>query len=404
MERGDFDPRSAALATELTSGTLRYRLRLDYIIAKFIPRTLDSLDPEVRNVLRLGTYQIGFTRIPEYAACSSSVDLMKRIGLHRAAGFVNGVLRNIARGMDSVEYPDPDRDPVSWISVTESHPAWMVRWSMKRLGFEETLAWCRANNQRPEPTLRVNRLIAEPSDFDPGDFTPCRYAPDGLIYRGGGNPADREEYRMGHYTIQSEASQLVTLAGGAEPGWKMMDGCAGRGGKATYLAELSGDRGEILAVDPYEDKLRALQAQCRRLGLRSIHTIVSDLQELDAIPGSRDLVLLDVPCSGLGTIGREADARWHKTPEMLSELPPLQGQLLDAGAQWVRSGGYLVYTTCSVAPEENERVVENFLSLSGEFAYAETAPTLPGWSRGQMHLLPHVHGTDGAFAAVLRRR
>ncbi len=362
------------------------------------------MDPEVRNALRLGAYQILFTRIPGYAACNSSVELVRDAGNRRAPGFVNGVLRALVRGADDISYPDPGKEPVRWISVTESHPEWMVQWWMDRNGFEDTLAWCRANNRPPESVLRINRLRADPGDLEPLGVKPCAHAPDGFVYRGGGNPAEREAYRKGLYSIQSEASQLVTCAGGVDGAWRMLDGCAGRGGKSTYLAELSGDAGEVLAVDIYPDKLRVLEAQSERLGLKSVHTLSGDLRALEPISGSRDLVVLDVPCSGLGTIGREADARWHKSPEMLRDLPDLQLDLLRAGAPWVRPGGLLLYVTCSVAPEENLQVVEGFLQASEEFLPENIDAALPGTAGYTMHLYPHVHGTDGSFAALMRRR
>ncbi|MFP4201140.1 MAG: transcription antitermination factor NusB, partial [Clostridia bacterium] len=201
------ETRGRALATELASGTLRHRLRVDHIISHFSSRPLDDMDSAVRNVLRLGTYQIAFTRIPAYAACDSSVNLVRNLGSVRAAGFVNGVLRAVVRGLDDVAYPDPESEPERWISVMESHPLWMVRWHMGRFGFDETLRWCRANNRRPEPELRVNRLKTSPANLPEETFPPCEFAPHGVTYRGGGNPADREEYRRGLYSIQSQASQ-----------------------------------------------------------------------------------------------------------------------------------------------------------------------------------------------------
>ncbi|MFO7942560.1 MAG: transcription antitermination factor NusB, partial [Bacillota bacterium] len=201
LANSQLEARSRALATELASGTLRYRLLVDHIISHFSSRPLERMDPVVRNLLRLGTYQIRFTRIPVYAACDSSVNLVKKLGNPKASSFVNGVLRAVARSLDDVDYPDRDTDPARWISVTESHPLWMVRWYMGHFGFDETLRWCRANNLRPEPVLRVNRLRARPSDLPSEIFPRCDLAPHGVIYRGGGNPADREEYRRGLYSI-----------------------------------------------------------------------------------------------------------------------------------------------------------------------------------------------------------
>lgn len=361
------------------------------------------MDSAVRNVLRLGTYQIAFTRIPAYAACDSSVNLVRNLGSVRAAGFVNGVLRAVVRGLDDVAYPDPESEPERWISVMESHPLWMVRWHMGRFGFDETLRWCRANNRRPEPELRVNRLKTSPANLPEETFPPCEFAPHGVTYRGGGNPADREEYRRGLYSIQSQASQLLTLAAAPAPGNAILDGCAGRGGKSTYLAELCDDRCRILSVDNHKDKLQFLESEAGRLGISCIEALAADLSRLKP-DEDMDLVLLDVPCSGLGTIGREADARWHKSEQLLVDMPRIQGNLIRAAARWVKPGGLLLYATCSVAPEENEEVTEAFVRGDSDFYPVGINPDLPGVSGHRMNLLPQEHGTDGAYAALFKRR
>jgi len=403
LEDGRLDARGRALATALTSGTIRRRLQLDHVISQFSKTPIEKMDREVRNVLRLGVYQIMHTRIPGYAACNSAVELIRRTPKAHASGFINGILRSVLRGLDSVEYPDPDEDPVGWISVTESHPRWMVRWWMEQRGFADTLAWCRANNRSPDAVIRINRLAADPAVFEDNTFVPCRYAPDGRIYRGEGNPARTTAYAEGMCSVQSEAAQLLTRAVIPAPGWDILDGCAGRGGKTTYLAELSGDEANIVAVDTHEEKLSMLMRHCERLGLQSIRTRSGDLRALPAPQAAMDLVLLDVPCSGMGIIGREPEARWHKTPGMLRTLPKLQRQLLWAGARWVRPGGFLVYATCSIAPEENGAVVEAFLRAHANFRPGHLDEELPGRYRNTMQLLPHVHGMDGSYAAVLRR-
>ncbi|MFO7941857.1 MAG: methyltransferase domain-containing protein, partial [Bacillota bacterium] len=235
-------------------------------------------------------------------------------------------------------------------------------------------------------------------------FVGCDLAPHGVIYRGGGNPADREEYRRGLYSIQSEASQLLTVAATPSPGDSILDACAGRGGKSTYLAELCDDRGRILAVDKYRNKLEFLNSEAKRLGLSSIEVLAGDMSVLEPPHELKDLVFVDVPCSGLGTIGREADARWHKTPQMLTEMPKIQKNLLGAASRWVAPGGLLMYATCSVAPEENEKVSEIFARDNSNFVPADMDSGLPGVSGHRMNLLPQEHGTDGAYAALFRRR
>ena len=406
------DERDRRFATELVNGTLRRRLQLDHVLAQLSKYPLEELDQAVRNTLRLGAYQIMHMRVPSHAACDQSVRLLRRVGPARATGLVNGVLRNLVRRRESIDYPDRDEDPAGWISVTESHPLWVVTMWIEELGFEETLRLCRANNEPATVQLRVNRLGDAPAEI-PGQLrargmqvSGCDMAPDGLHYSGGGSPFELPEYREGRVSVQSESSQMGALALGVRPGMRVLDACAGRGGKTTYLAEQMGDCGEIVAVDRHRFKLEALERDCDRLQLTIVRTLCADATDLPGDLGTFDAVLVDAPCSGLGILGRHPEARWQKGPKILQDMPVLQRKILDAVSSRVRPGGVLTYCTCSIARAENARVVQRFLQEQADYAPGALPPTfapVAQSSPGMLQMLPHVHGSDGFFIARLQR-
>lgn len=407
------DDTDRRFATELVYGTLRRRGELDFVLGRFCDQPLDRLDPPVRNILRMGAYQVMYMRVPSYAACSESVSLMKRTGPRRASGLVNGVLRSLVRGLDDIPYPDREAEPARWLSVKESHPLWMIERWVADMGFEETLALCRSNNEPAPLQLRVNTLRTCKGELmglmnDEGRrVTRCRLAPHGLNYEGGGSPFDGSEYREGLFSAQSEGSQLAVLSLGVRPGMRILDACAGRGGKTAYIAELMGEDGEIVAVDIHSFKLDVLKREVQRLGLNQVQTLAADATRLPADIGRFDLVLVDAPCSGVGVLRRYPEARWQKGPQLLDRMPRLQGEILSSVASVVRPGGRLVYCTCSLFASENEDVVLDFLRGHEDFDHDDFPaefPDLKGSSRGMVQLLPHVHGTDGFFISGLRRR
>ncbi|MFO8060065.1 MAG: 16S rRNA (cytosine(967)-C(5))-methyltransferase RsmB, partial [Bacillota bacterium] len=410
---GDLDERDRRFVTELVNGTLRRRLQLDFLLGRLCRYPLEELDRPVRNILRLGAYQIMHMRVPAHAACDESVRLVRRTGPRRAAGLVNAVLRNLVRLGDSPGYPDREDDPAGWIAITESHPRWIVQTWLEEMGFCETLSLCRADNEAAGVDLRVNVLRISPGEAVDrlqkrrrAEVAPCGLAPHGLQYSGGGSPFSLPEYDEGLISVQSESSQLGALALGVGPGMRALDACAGRGGKTTYLAQLMENAGEVLAADRHRFKLEVLGRECERLGVGIVRTLCADARELPDV-GSFDAVLVDAPCSGLGILRRHPDARWRKTPGLLERMPALQRQLLDSLSSLVRLGGHLVYCTCSISRCENEGMAEWFLREHPDFVPAEFPPGFPGFPDspgGMLQLLPHIHGTDGFFIARFRRR
>jgi 16S rRNA (cytosine967-C5)-methyltransferase len=303
---------------------------------------------------------------------------------------------------------------VTHVGVCYSHPDWLVRRWLDRFGSDETEALCQANNAPAPLTIRANVRWIDREPLaqhlaDAGVTTsPCRLAPAGLVVEGGLDWERSPFYQQGLFTVQSEASMLAALALAPAPEWRVADLCSGVGGKTTHLAELMDDRGSILACDYYSWKIEALIANCRRLELRSVQTLVCDAREL---PESADFdaCLLDAPCSGTGVLARRPDSRWRRTPDQLAALVPLQRELLEAGWRLLRPGGVLLYATCSIEPEENADLIARFLADHAEATEDDLRAVLPFLAAdaftpaGAVQLLPHRHGTDGMFITRLRR-
>ena len=408
-------PEDRHLLTQIVYGTLRMRGTLDWVIGQFRPGGVATLQTALRNILRTALYQLSFMdRLPDYAIVDEAVRITKKL-TPAGAGLVNAILREVQRR--GVAWPDPasEADPPSAIVILHSHPLWLVRrwWSV--LGPEETVALCRANNDVPPLTVRTNTLKMDRkavlADLEREGLSarPTTYSPHGMIIEPPGRPLrDQPAWRMGLLDIQDEASQLIPLLVDPRPGEKILDVCAGTGGKACHLAALMNNRGWVLAMDHHDRKIRELQGRARRLGAAIIEGRVADAlrPQDDSLNGLFDRVLLDAPCSGLGTIRRKPEIRWRMKEEDLPGMARLQKDLLRSAAVFVRPGGFLVYSVCSVMPEENEAVVQGFLSSRREFSCIG----LPDMIRGDFpeggrffKAMPHRHGMDGFFAAVLKR-
>ena len=404
------------LLTFLVYGTLRMRGLLDFLIDRFYRGKPDALQTGIRNILRVALFQARFAeKIPDYAAVDEAVNTTKVLFPGREK-LVNAILRNTLRGMAGVELPGLEADPAGHIAVAHSHPRWLVERWLDGMGFEQTLALCKADNEIPPLALRVNLLKATRKDLMERlaraghDVRPTGYSPEGIILA---KPpvALREmpELTGGLLYVQDEASQLVSRFLAPGKGERVLDLCAGAGGKTTHLAALMGNEGEIVAADIQAGKLKALEATARRWGITAVKTAVVDAADAasTASLGSFDRVLVDAPCSGLGTLRRNPEIRWHLTARKLGEFPPLQKRILGNAAACVKGGGVLLYSTCSVMPEENEGVVEAFLEGHRDFIPARPPAGFPADvidAKGFLRTFPHRHGTDGFFGALLQRR
>lgn len=405
-------PQDRRFATELVYGTIKARNTLDWVIGKFASRPMDKMTVWVRNVLRMGAYQLLYLeRIPPSAACNEAVNLIKRYGHVGTAKFVNGILRTIVRQKDSIQFPDVQKDPASHIALRFSHPAWMVKRWLARFGVEETINLCKTNNDTPALSVRTNTLkvtrkeLKEKLEKDGLSIQESRWAPEGLILDGFSALGQLTALQAGLFQVQDESSMLVAHVLDPQPGEFIIDACGAPGGKTTHLAQKMGNHGRILSTDIHEHKLRLTMENCQRLGIDIVETVAMDARNLhEQFSHKADRVLVDAPCSGLGVLRRKPDARWRKCPEMLVELPKLQLEILDSAAQCVKPGGVLVYSTCTIEPEENQEVVRLFLASHNEFSLEHAGDFLPVVHPDDMvQLYPHQDDVDGFFIARMKR-
>ena len=423
LEGQNLNKLDRGLATELVYGTLKWRGKVDWVLSRFLSRPLEKLDPWIREILRLGAYQLLFMdRIPVSAACNEGVNLAKIYGHKGTAGLVNGVLRNLERNLQGLEYPQPGEDLREHLVVNYSHPRWMVEKWLEELGPEEALSLCKANNEVPPLTVRTNTLkvsreqLAEILTGEGMEISPANYAPEGLVVRDLFALTRLESFRQGLFQVQDESSMLVARVVNPRPGDLVIDACSAPGGKTTHLAQVMGNRGKIMALDIHPHKLGLVEENCRRLDIEMVETQAFDARELpDRWSGKADCVLVDAPCSGLGVLRRRPEIRWRKEIAQLPELAALQKALLVKAAGCVKPGGALIYSTCTITREENLQVVEDFSAKNPEFGLVDLTPYLPEnlfnagghlptATKGYVQLMPHIHGTDGFFIARWERK
>ena len=409
-QRGGPEPRDQALLHELVKGTLRWRGRIDWVLDRLVHIGLSQVQPWIKNVLRLGAYQILFLdRVPAHAAVDESVKLAHQYGHPGTAGLANSVLRRLAEEKDQMQ--PPEGDDAASLAIWGSHPQWIVERWLERFGPEATRALMAADNRAIPIGLRANRLkvtraeLIEQLAKEGVTATPALHSPDVVWVENAASPNTLEPFRRGLCTAQDESEALVSRLVGPVSHERLLDLCAAPGGKCTHLAELMEDEGEVWAMERADARVEALELAIKRLSLHSIHVVQGDGRHYD-FPMPFDRVLVDAPCSGLGVLGRRADARWRKGPEILRQMPPLQLDLLQAGGRRVRPGGVLVYSVCSFEPEETVELVERFLRQNPSFMLESASGHLPDSvvdENGFMQVFPHVHGCDGAFAARFRR-
>lgn len=411
------DPRDRALATELVYGVLRLQHRLDFALSGLSKTPLNKLETRVLLLLRLGAYQIlELDRIPEPIAVHETVALCRRVKLARATGLVNAILRRLVREAGQIDWPDPVADPVAWLTWAESLPQWLARRWHSELG-NEAITLAHALRQPAPFTLRVNTLKVCRDNYlaqlaaAGHDAEVTRFAPEGIVIRRRSQerlPGDAE----GLYQVQDEASMLIAHLLTPTAGERLLDACAAPGGKTTHLAALADNRASIQALDLHANRLHFIERGAKRLGCEGITTRAWDMTlPADFLePASFDGVLLDAPCSGLGVLRRNPEARWRLNNADIARLAERQQAILEQAARLVRKGGRLVYSVCTVTPEETDLVVEAFLARHPEFRLEPLTGLLPERcavlldQAGQLRTWPHRHEMDGFFAARLRRK
>jgi 16S rRNA (cytosine967-C5)-methyltransferase len=413
------DERDQSLTAAIVHGTLRWQRACDYLLERVSARPLEALDQNVLVILRLSLYQIlHLDRVPSSAVVDDAVSLTRASGKTSAAGFVNAVLRSILRQRRALPFPPRPHDPANeeaallYLGITWSHPDWLVKRWLGRVGFEHAEIWVRFNNEPAPLTLAVNRLRGSRDEVrtalaeDGIDCEDTRFAPHGLRVVAG-NPLRGTLHDR--FLVQDEASQLVPPALDAKPGERVLDLCAAPGGKTVAICGDMGDRGLLAACDVRARRVALLQDTLRQAGCREARPVYIAPDGALPFASGFDRVLVDAPCSGLGTVRRDPDIKWRRQESDLAALPGRQLALLQRAAAVVRPGGRLVYATCSSEPEENEMVVEQFLVGQPAFRLldlrrdgrAEIAPVLD--NRGMLRTLPFAHGLEAFFAAALQR-
>jgi 16S rRNA (cytosine967-C5)-methyltransferase len=409
LRSGELNDLDKGLLTEVVHGVLRWQNRLDWVLNGFSHGNFSKSEINVKNILRVSLYQILFLeRVPHSAAVNEGVEFIKRIRGDKPAGLVNAVLRNIIRNIEGIRYPDPNEDLVQYLAVFYSHPHWMVKRWLDRYGREATERLLMANNERPGMALRVNRLKISPADFRARldaqqiPYTTSELLPHFVRVKTLSGIAQMDLFRTGMFTIQDESAALPCQLLDPRPGQRIIDLCAAPGGKSTNIAEIMENNGEIVALDKYEAKLNLIRASAERLGVKIIDLRTADASVFEGPPADR--VLLDAPCSGLGTLAKKPDMKWKRDIGDIRKLNLTQEALLENAARLVKPGGAIVYSTCTIEPEENTGIITAFLEKHPEFSLDRADKYLPASvvsPEGFVSTLPHVHFMDGSFAARL---
>jgi 16S rRNA (cytosine967-C5)-methyltransferase len=417
LKSATLNERDRALLTELTYGALRWRGNIDAQLSRYLRQPLAKTDPLIRNLLRVSVYQLRFLdKIPDYAAVNEAVELARNHSGGKSAGFVNAVLRNFLRDKDRIIGLAPKDESVAGLAVTYSHPEWLVKRWIDEFGAEAAKTLMHANNQRATLVLRVNcvkctRVKLLDRFLEAGiKAEATQWSPQGISVLSGPAVDKLPGFAEGYFQIQGEASQLVTYIVSPLSGERILDACAAPGGKSTHLGEFMKDEGELVAIDISARGIAKIRENAARLGLKSLRVLSADASaELaDKLREPYDRVLVDAPCSGLGTLRGHPEIKWHRDENDIRRLSRLQSKILSRVAAYLKPGGVLVYATCTLSSEENEEIVESFLAHHKEFELEDAARYLPGQAthmvRGKYFVaLPHRDHTDGFFAARMRR-
>jgi len=411
MRNSELGGPDKALLYEIVHGVTRWMGRLDWILNGFYKGQFSKAIPNLKNGLRVALYQILFLdRIPDHAAVNEAVEFVKKLQGQKPADLTNAILRNIIRSKSTIRYPDPNEDYIGYLTAYYSHPSWMVKRYVDRFGKEEAENLLIANNEKPYLTLRVNAIKTNVQEFNSLlDAVNLKYKPGKFLgefvhLQNLTNITAWDYFTKGYFNIQDESAGLACRLLDVKPGMKVLDMCAAPGGKTAYLGSLLNNIGKIVAIDKYEGRLKILRANNARLGLTCVTTIECDALEFESEPFDR--VLADVPCSGTGTLSKKPDIKWKKDIFDLKNMSTVQLKLLSKAATLVKPGGAVVYSTCSIEPEENFEIVKQFLASYPNFKIESAKGNFTDEvidENGCIQTLPQKHQMDGAFAAKLIR-
>ncbi len=419
LRESDLTARDRAFIIHLVLGVSRWRLRLDWVIAQTADFPFKKIKPDVLNILRLALFQILFLdRIPDSAAVNEAVKQIKAGKTHHLASFVNGILRNICRQKEKIAFPDREKDPVQYLSVFYSFPRWLVQYWIDQWGPAFTEGLLAAENRPSILTLRTNTLktgrekLMEIFREEGIACEPTPYSPEGVLladFRG--RVSDLVGFREGWFQVQDQAAQIVSHLLGPRSGERVLDVCAGRGGKTSHLSQLMGGEVPVIALDVNHERLVGLRKNDRRLGIHSTFTVAADAgEDLGCLfKHGFERILVDAPCTGLGTLSRHPDGKWNKGAGDFVRLSRVQRKILNQTSKLLTRGGHMLYVTCTLSKEENEDVVQGFLQDHRDIELTDLRAHGPEWARdlmdeqGCFRTYPHVHQMGGFFAALFMK-
>ncbi|BAL83470.1 putative ribosomal RNA small subunit methyltransferase B [Selenomonas ruminantium subsp. lactilytica TAM6421] len=412
LRKAELSDQDRRFVTELVYGAVKAGDTLDWILRRYVNRPLKKIPTMVREILRLGLYQIFYLdKVPASAACNTAVELAKKYSHAGTVKFVNAVLRTAVREPEKAAFPEGKGKATEGLALKSQHPYWLVKRWVKQFGFEEAEKLCAFDNGQPVLSVRTNTLKTDRAALltalqEAGaEVQESQWTPEGIRVTSHGALDDLAPLQEGLCQVQDESSMLVAHVVDPQPGELIIDCCSAPGGKTTHMAALMKNEGRIVAGDIYEHKLTRIEENAQRLGIDIIETNLIDAREIgEEYEDMADRVLVDAPCSGLGVLRRKPDARWNKSAEEIAALPPLQGEILDSAAKALKAGGVLVYSTCTIDRSENDEVVEAFLARHPEFTLEQTGAFLPHKREDMMvQLYPQRDGTDGFFIARMRK-
>ncbi len=425
LSQATFAPWDKSLATQLVYGTLRYWGTIDFLLSQCVKKDLATVEDYLRWILRLAVYQMFYLdKVPVHAIINEACEQAKALGHQGQVNFVNGVLRNLDRKREEIAYPawsEQAEAGKEYLQIMTSHPAWLVDYTWDLFGGEQCRAFLESNNRTPRLSCRVNTLRTSTMDLAEQlqglgvEMTSCGYADDGIVLMlNGCSLSEIPAIQTGGMQPQGESSMLVAQALAPVPGSCVLDLCAAPGGKTTHLAQLMENQGTIIAQDIHPHKVQILKENCKRLGAEIVRPVLGDSCHLrQTYYGKFDYCLADVPCTGLGILSHRPDIRWRKDISQIKELAALAEEILDQGAEALRPGGVMVFSTCTITQEENIDQLERFLKRHEEFQLESMVDCFPKvtdaglkdqLARGWWQILPHVEGIDGFFMARLRKK
>ncbi len=411
IKNSELKSHDKALLFEIVHGVTRYLGRIDWVLNGFYKGQFSKCIPNVKNAMRVALYQILFLdRIPEYAAVNEAVEFIKKLQGKKPADLTNAVLRNIIRSKDAIRYPDPEEDLLGYMCAYYSHPSWIVKRWLNRYGKEFTENLLIANNNKPSMFLRVNNLITDIEELGKLlqsvqlKYSRGKYLPGFIKLNNLTNIQDWEYFARGYFSVQDESTGFPCYLLDPQPGMRVLDLCASPGGKTGLIAELMKNSGELVALDKYESRIKILQRNLSRLNVTNVVIKEEDSENFEDDPFDR--ILIDVPCSGLGTLTKKPDIKWKRDLGDLRKLAEIQYSLLTQGSRLLKTGGFLVYSTCTIEPEENIEIVNKFLENNTNFQLINASEKFDGAlldKNGCVQTFPNVHQIDGAFAAKIQR-